>query len=117
MYYVSKRLEIAFAHLLRLTYESKCNNLHGHNAIVTVYCMAEDVDENGMVIDFTHIKHLISDRLDHCYVNDIFEFNPTAENMARWICEQVPHCYKVSFQESEGNVAMYVKAGMENAAL
>ena len=77
----------------------------------------EDVDENGMVIDFTHIKHLISDRLDHCYVNDVFEFNPTAENMARWICEQVPHCYKVSFQESEGNVAMYVKAGMENAAL
>jgi 6-pyruvoyltetrahydropterin/6-carboxytetrahydropterin synthase len=27
--------------------------------------------------------------------------------MARWICEQVPHCYKVQIQESEGNIVEY----------
>ena len=37
--------------------------------------------------------------------------------MARWICEQVPNAYKVVFQESEGNIAVYVKPGFENAAL
>ncbi len=28
MYYVSKRMEIAGAHNLKLDYESKCTNLH-----------------------------------------------------------------------------------------
>ena len=117
MYYVSKRLEIAFAHRLTLDYESKCQRLHGHNGIVIIYCRAKELDRNGMVVDFTHIKRLITDRLDHAFINDLFDFNPTAENLARWICDQVPHCYKVSFQESEGNTAVYVKDGADDAAL
>jgi len=107
MYYVSKRLEIAFAHSLSLDYESKCSRLHGHNAIVTVYCKARELDRNGMVTDFTHIKQAVQERLDHRCANELFGFNPTAENLARWICEQVPNCYKVEFQESEGNTATY----------
>lgn len=109
MYYVSKRLEISFAHKLSLSYPSKCQQLHGHNAVVTIYCKSEHLDSNGMVTDFTLIKRLISEKLDHAFVNDLFDFNPTAENLAHWICGQVPNCYKVSFQESEGNVAVYVK--------
>jgi 6-pyruvoyltetrahydropterin/6-carboxytetrahydropterin synthase len=27
--------------------------------------------------------------------------------MARWIAEQIPHCYRVDVQESEGNIASY----------
>ena len=107
MYYVSKRMEIAGAHNLDLPYESPCRNLHGHNWIITVYCKSKNLTESGMVIDFKAIKQLIHDRLDHKYINEVVPFNPTAENMARWICEQVPHCYKVSIQESEGNVAVY----------
>lgn len=109
MYYVSKRLEIAGSHQLTLNYDSKCQNLHGHNWIVTVHCKSETLDENGMVVDFTHIKTAITDKLDHRHINDIVPFNPTAENMARWICEQIPNCYKVSVQESEGNIATYEK--------
>lgn len=107
MYYVSKRMEIAGAHNLKLNYESKCANLHGHNWIVIVYCKSKELDENGMVVDFKHIKDKISNKLDHQYINDIVDFNPRAENMARWICEQIPNCYKVSVQESEGNIAIY----------
>ena len=46
--------------------------------------------------------------------DELFDFNPTAENLARWIAERVPNCYKVTFQESEGNVACYVKPGFEH---
>lgn len=109
MFYVSKRMEIAGAHKLKLDYESKCQNLHGHNWIVIVYCKSEKLDQNGMVVDFKHIKNRIHEKLDHTYINDVVSFNPTAENMAKWICDQIPNCYKVSVQESEGNIAIYEK--------
>lgn len=109
MYLVSKRMEIAGAHNLKLDYESKCQNIHGHNWIVTVYCKAKELNSNGMVEDFTHIKKEIHDKLDHKYLNEVVDFNPTAENIAKWICEQIPTCYKVEVQESEGNIATYVE--------
>ena len=109
MFYVSKRMEIAGAHRLALSYESKCQNLHGHNWIVTVHCKSEKLNADGMVCDFTHIKRDIHDALDHKMLNEIVSFNPTAENIAKWICDRIQNCYKVEVQESEGNVACYEK--------
>ncbi|MDE6311312.1 MAG: 6-carboxytetrahydropterin synthase QueD [Muribaculaceae bacterium] len=107
MYYVSKRLEISAAHCLELDYESKCTSLHGHNWIITVHCRARELNRNGMVTDFTDIKRIVTERLDHRCLNDTLPFNPTAENIARWICENVENCYRVEVQESEGNMAAY----------
>lgn len=109
MYYVEKRMEISAAHRLALNYASKCQNLHGHNWHVRVYCKSRKLNENGMVEDFTLIKKRIHDQLDHASLNEVFDFNPTAENMAKWMCEQIPTAYKVSVQESDGNIATYVK--------
>ena len=120
MYYVQKTIEISAAHNLMLSYESKCENLHGHNWIIVVYCRAKELNRDGMVTDFTHIKRIVKDTFDHQYINAILNpnmaadhpeaegfINPSAENIARWICDHVPNCYKVSVQESEGNVAIY----------
>ena len=107
MFIVKKRMEIAGAHRLNLNYESKCANLHGHNWIVTVWCKSQTLDANGMVIDFTHIKREVQEKLDHKFLNDVVPFNPTAENIAKWVYNQIPNCYRVSVQESEGNVATY----------
>ncbi len=107
MYYVSKRMEIAGCHHLTLPYESKCTNMHGHNWIITVYCKAPTLNPSGMVEDFALIKKKIHSKLDHQNLNEIFDFNPTAENIAFWICSQIPSCYKVTVQESEGNIATY----------
>ena len=46
MYTVIKRMEISASHRLKLSYESKCENLHGHNWIITVYCQAEQLNED-----------------------------------------------------------------------
>ncbi len=108
MYYVSKRMEIAGSHSLTLDYESKCQNLHGHNWIVTVHLKGKELDHNGMLMDFTHIKREVHDALDHKHINDVVDVNPTAENMAKWIADRIgPKCYKVEVQESEGNIAIY----------
>ena len=107
MYYVSKRMEIAVSHKLTLSYESKCANLHGHNLIVTVYCKAKEPNKDGMVMDFKHIKQKIHGYLDHGNLNELLPFNPTAENIAKWIVAQFSECYKAKVQESEGNIAVY----------
>lgn len=107
MYIVKKRMEIAGAHRLDLPYESKCSNYHGHNWIVIVECKSKTLTDYGMVEDFTHIKERIEKRLDHKNLNELFDYNPTAENIARWICEQIPTCFRVTVQESEGNEAIY----------
>lgn len=107
MYYVKKRLEISASHFLKLSYQSKCENLHGHNWIITIYCKSETLNQDGMVFDFTHIKESIKNVLDHKNLNEILPFNPTAENIAKWTQEQVKYCYRVDVQESEGNIATY----------
>ncbi len=109
MYYVEKKIEISACHQLQLDYESKCTRLHGHNWIITVFCRSEQLDRNGMVIDFSKIKELVKEPLDHRNLNEVLPFNPTAENLARWIVDRVPHCYKATVQESQGNIATYEK--------
>ena len=108
MYYVSKRIEISGSHQLSLSDESKCRGLHGHNWVITVYCRSEQLNADGMVIDYHEIKRIVSGHLDHRHLNDVIDLNPTAENIARWITEQIPCCYKTMVEESEGNAAVYV---------
>lgn len=116
MFTVSKRMEIAGAHQLKLPYESPCQNVHGHNWIVTVHCVSEKLTEYGMIVDFAKLKKEIHGVLDHGYINEKLPngMNPTAENMSKWIAEkatalcEVGFCYKVSVQESEGNIAEYI---------
>ena len=97
MYYIEKRIEISACHRLDLDYESKCTRVHGHNWMITVFCKSETLDRNGMV----------KDPIDHQVLNDVLPFNPTAENLAHWVVERVPCCYKATVQESEGNIATY----------
>ena len=68
---------------------------------------AKELNKDGIVTDFTHIKKIVKDTFDHKYINKIMDVNPSAENIAKWICDHVENCYKVSVQESEGNIAIY----------
>jgi 6-pyruvoyltetrahydropterin/6-carboxytetrahydropterin synthase len=107
MYYLKKKMEVAGAHHLNLDYSSKCSNIHGHNWVVTIYCKSEILDKNGMIVDFTSIKNIVN-QLDHQNINNVVGMNPTAENLARWLCEQIPYCYRIDISETENNEASYV---------
>lgn len=123
MFKIKKTFEVAIAHRLDLPYESKCSRFHGHNLTIAVYCASKDLDENGMVIDFTLVRKLIHDVIDHSSLSNINcsvcgncvvassldrDDTPTAEKMAEWICMKIDKCYRVDVQESKGNVASYI---------
>ena len=94
MFEVCVEHTFAAGHALR-NYRGKCENVHGHNYKVQVLVRGAKLDDVGMLADFVMIKRLlrdISERLDHVFLNDIDPFdkvNPTAENMAVYICEKM----------------------------
>ena len=116
MYKVSKRIEISAMHKLDLDYISPCTQNHGHNWIITVTISGTELNNNGMLFDFKQIKDFIHEKMDHKNLNEVFSFNPTAENIAKWVAEEIDSrlnlmnafntvCSKVVVQESEGNIA------------
>ncbi|MGM9805697.1 MAG: 6-carboxytetrahydropterin synthase QueD [Candidatus Aphodosoma sp.] len=110
MYKIKKRLEISAAHYLTLDYTSKCTGLHGHNWLVDVYLCSETLNSAGMIMDFADIRRLVVEPLDHKVLNDVLPFNPTAENIARHICDILqPYCYRVDVEESSHNMASYCR--------
>ena len=80
----------AAAHRL-VNYCGRCENLHGHNWRVQVFVAGEQLDKDGLLIDFTVLKDRLKDildELDHNYLNDVAALegkNPTSENIAAYI--------------------------------
>ncbi len=106
MYYIKKKLTVSAAHRLFLPYPSPCTKIHGHNRDIIVFCKSESLNESGMVLDFSEISAKVNE-LDHKNLNEVLDFNPTAENIAKYLCENIPFCYKVTVIESENNEATY----------
>lgn len=88
--FVTKGFTFDAAHALT-QYYGKCENLHGHTYRLEV-TVEGPVHENGMVVDFVLLKRIVKrvvlSQLDHKNLNDHFE-NPSAENIATWIWEQL----------------------------
>ena len=94
MFEVSVEHTFAAGHALR-NYKGKCENVHGHNYRIQVVVRGAELDATGMLADFVELKRLLRDicePMDHVFLNDMEPFiklNPSAENMARYICERL----------------------------
>ena len=89
MFEVRVQDDFAAAHFLK-DYHGKCENLHGHNYKVYVHVQGTQLDEGGMLLDFTFLKSALKEvllKIDHTNLNDIKEFeqNPSAERIALYI--------------------------------
>jgi 6-pyruvoyltetrahydropterin/6-carboxytetrahydropterin synthase len=84
----------AAGHALR-NYKGKCENVHGHNYRCQVTLEGAELDNIGLLVDFVELKravHTVLDRLDHQWLNEFPPFdvlNPSAENMAKYIYDEV----------------------------
>jgi 6-pyruvoyltetrahydropterin/6-carboxytetrahydropterin synthase len=108
---IMRRIPFCAGHRL-YRHGGKCEFFHGHNYVAEFYVTADQVDDIGRVIDFAELKQRfkgwIDEHWDHGFI--LFEGdqngidaigrvkpckyftlpdNPTAENMALYLLEQV----------------------------
>jgi 6-pyruvoyltetrahydropterin/6-carboxytetrahydropterin synthase len=101
MYLLAVEKSFEAAHYLR-GYKGKCENLHGHRFKVVVRLKAEELNGIGIAYDFTDLKKDMADilaRYDHGCLNDVEPFdkiNPSSENIARTIYDQLKPLYSGS---------------------
>lgn len=98
------------AHFLK-DYKGKCEKVHGHTFCVEVEVKARKLDKTGISIDFDRIKKILSGILpDHSLLNEVYDFNPSAENLSRhFFLEMKKHfpVRQVTVWESEDASATY----------
>lgn len=84
--------EFAFSAAHHLTdYHGLCERPHGHTYRMAVTVEGK-IQKDGLVIDFAVMKEIVKkkvlDKVDHTDLNDFFK-NPSAENLAMWVWEQL----------------------------
>lgn len=133
MYSVTKEVHFCYGHRLP-GHKGKCRHLHGHNARALIRLESSKLDGLGMVVDFSdigsYLKTWLNAEIDHnmllCEADPVLpllrqagervfvmERNPTAENIARLIFEQVEQggypVVEVTVFETETASASYRK--------
>jgi len=91
MYILTVERSFDAAHKLE-DYHGKCANLHGHTWKIVGKFEYRLLKEIGYALDFSELKKVLNtvvDNLDHTYLNDLFDFNPTAEQLAKYIYGEV----------------------------
>ena len=106
-YQVEVKVSFRSGHRLMPPYKGKCNNVHGEYFTAIFILEQEELDVNGMLIDFGVVKKQLKtwtdDNLDHAYLHNegdevgkyltekgfktysVGPRNPTAENLARML--------------------------------
>ncbi len=93
MYEITIKKIFSAAHTLTIGGERE--ELHGHNFAVEITVASEELDSDGVVVDFRVLKKKADEvlsLLDHKYLNDIGHFqkeSPTAERIARYIFDKM----------------------------
>ncbi len=126
MYELITIQEFSAAHRLK-GYKGKCERLHGHNWKVEVRVWAAQVDDVGLAKDFSELKMVTArvlkdlDHTDLTTVSAFSEKNPSAENLARYIYQQLKQemadspirLHKVVVWESDTAAAAYFEGQEE----
>lgn len=120
MYQITVISHFSGAHRLRYLH-GKCEELHGHNWKVEVSVVSNQLNQEGVVIDFVLLKQKVEKILkvlDHTYLNDLPYFSgkePSSENIAKYIFDRLKGELKghhaklrgVTAWESETSCATY----------
>lgn len=108
MFTITKDFHFSASHqLVGLPDWHPCSRLHGHNYIVQVVLAAETLNREGFVVDLNQlkpVKDLIDEQLDHRHLNEVLDFQTSAENIAhyfyQWVKTRCPQVVAVRVSET-----------------
>lgn len=117
MYRIGIAYQFESAHFLTDVPEGhKCSRMHGHNYVVEIEMASETLNRSGFVIDYFDIrpiKTFIDENWDHQVLNDVVDFNPTVENLAKFLFKKFkPHfplLSAVTFRETPSTYCRYTE--------
>lgn len=90
------RQKFSAAHFLD-NYKGKCEKMHGHTFEIEVHFQTGELDKSGISIDFGVIKEYLRQLVpDHKVLNEVYDFSPSAENLARYFFKQIKLQYPVA---------------------
>ncbi|PKM11973.1 MAG: 6-pyruvoyl tetrahydrobiopterin synthase [Gammaproteobacteria bacterium HGW-Gammaproteobacteria-10] len=69
MYTITKEVYFCYGHRL-MNHAGKCRNLHGHSVKAAISIKQTQLNEQGMVCDFSDIKHCVE-----AYIDEHFDHN------------------------------------------
>lgn len=70
VYSMTRRLEWDMGHRVPL-HASKCKNLHGHRYTAEITCEADDLSEEGFVVDFGVVKQVVGAWIDEHWDHNV----------------------------------------------
>lgn len=139
MYVLKTSSSFDSAHFLA-GYEGKCSNIHGHRWTVEVEVCSDSLELNGnnrgMIVDFSELKHSltdVTDEMDHSLIIEKgslkvktiealkeenfrmieLDFRPTAENFAKYFFDTMKkkgyRVLKATVYETPNNCASYME--------
>lgn len=92
MWRISKKFKFEASHSLPgLPEGHQCGRLHGHSYTVEIAITGLNLVGPGWLLDFGEfqsIKELIDGEFDHRHLNDVVDFSPTSELLARYFFEK-----------------------------
>ena len=131
MFVITRQFTFCYGHRLQ-RHAGKCMNLHGHNGTVNIELRTDQLNSQGMVVDFMDVKNTIGEwietTLDHRLIlheadplGDVLRehgeavltlpVEPTTENLAKLIYEKAEEfglpVYSVAVWETEKCGAEY----------
>lgn len=135
MFTIGKKFRFEGAHILTSSHTKECQKVHGHSYEVEFIFESRLLNDDGMVVDFGLVSEFIKPNYIDCWDHRLIvqetnpflreiplsadesmgilrtTFNPTAENMARYLFKAVklrfPQLSMVSVRETKTGWAGY----------
>ena len=91
MFTISKEFHFSASHqLMGLRSDHPCGRMHGHNYIIRIFLKGSP-NIDGFVQVYGELKPIsqwIDETLDHKHLNDVFDFQPSVENISKYIYDR-----------------------------
>jgi 6-pyruvoyltetrahydropterin/6-carboxytetrahydropterin synthase len=99
------KVKFSAAHFLK-SYKGKPEEIHGHNYLLEVYISSDKLNDEEITYDFLEVENFLKSLVpDRKFLNELYDFNPTCENLAKFfykkIKEKYPSLEKVILWETE----------------